>query len=132
MDAVRAEISAMEAEYERASNANDYEAVVAYYAEDAKSFPPNMPMRDGKAAILASMNSNPSDSNTLKLTVEELWAEGNVAVERGTYEDLDTEGMTTEKGRYISIFEKRDGKYICIRDIWNSQMPKTEGSPSEE
>lgn len=97
MDAVRAEISAMEAEYERASNANDYEAVVAYYAEDAKSFPPNMPMRDGKAAILASMNSNPSDSNTLKLTVEELWAEGNVAVERGTYEDLDTEGMTTEK-----------------------------------
>jgi hypothetical protein len=29
-------------------------------------------------------------------------------------------------GNFISLFEKRDGKYICIRDMANSDMPKPE------
>jgi hypothetical protein len=26
-------------------------------------------------------------------------------------------------GNFMSLFEKRDGKYICIRDMGSSDMP---------
>jgi len=35
-------------------------------------------------------------------------------------------------GIYMSIFEKRDGKYVCIRDIWNSDMPEIKADTGEE
>ncbi len=132
MDSVRAEISAMEAEYQRASAAKDIEAVLAYYAEDAQSFPPMKPALVGKEAIRAHMiaNQDTTSTNTETFTLEELWAEGNLAVERGTYESKNAAGEVVSRGRYFSVFEKRDGKYLCIRDIWNSEMPKPEATPA--
>jgi hypothetical protein len=29
-------------------------------------------------------------------------------------------------GNFMSLFEKRDGKYICIRETWALDMPKPE------
>jgi hypothetical protein len=29
-------------------------------------------------------------------------------------------------GNFMSLFEKRDGKYICIRDMGSSDMPNPE------
>jgi hypothetical protein len=48
-----------------------------------------------------------------------LWAQGNIVVETGTSTWTDSTGATLFTGKYMTLYEKRDGKYIAIRDIWN-------------
>jgi hypothetical protein len=31
-----------------------------------------------------------------------------------------------ESGNYISLFEKRNGKYVCVRDMAVSDIPRAE------
>lgn len=133
MEAVKAEIGAMEAAYQAASNAKDTEGLLAYYADDAQSFPPNKEARVGKEAMRAAMNENPSTGNgSMTLSTLDIWADGDLAVETGTYTDLDSTGAVASTGVYMSIFEKRDGKYVCVRDIWNSDMPEKKDDAGEE
>jgi len=122
---VKAEIQAMEDAYAVASNAKDADAVVAYYAEDAVNMPNNKPEVVGKAAILkriiADMAKDTTGSTDV-YKVQDIWAAGDLVVEAGNSTSTDASGVVTT-GKYISIFEKRDGKYICIRDIWNNDAP---------
>lgn len=132
MDAVNAEIGALEAAYQTASNDKDTEGLLAYYAEDAQSFPPNKEPRVGKEAMRAAMNENPNTGNgSMTLTTLDVWAEGDIAVETGAWTDLDSTGAVAASGIYMSIFEKRDGKYVCIRDIWNSDVPEKDDAGEE-
>ena len=127
MEAVNAEIAALEAAYQSASNAKDTEGVLAYYSEDAHSYPPKKATREGKEAIRSAMNENPNTGNgSMALETLDVWAAGDIAVETGTWADMDSTGTVVATGKYMSIFEKRDGKYICVRDIWNSDMPEPE------
>ncbi len=36
---------------------------------------------------------------------------------------IDASGVTVDTGKYIGVFEKRDGKWGYIRDTWNSDNP---------
>ena len=125
MDQVKAEIQALEDGYAKAQNADDADAVVAYYAVDAANMPDNKPIVSGKdnilARITAEMAADTSGSTTV-FKVLDVWAAGNLAVETGTSTSTDKAGKVST-GKYISVFEKRDGKYICVRDIWNSDAP---------
>lgn len=123
MDAVKAEISALEANFTKASNAKDVEALLAYYADDAVNMPPGEPIFVGKESIRARMErdmATDSSGNAATMQVVDVWAAGDIAVETGTYSVANTAGEIVNTGKYMSLFEKRDGKYVCIRDIWNS------------
>jgi len=134
MESVKAEITAMESAYAEASNANDADGVIVYYADDAQSMHPNMPTLVGKDAIRANLVEEMA-SDTLKITlslaVTDLWAAGDIAVETGTYTATNEAGEVVGKGKYMSVFEKRDGKYVCVRDIYNTDMPKEEAVIAE-
>jgi uncharacterized protein (TIGR02246 family) len=134
MDAVKAEITAMEDAFAAAMNAHDPDAVVAYYADDAQSMPPNKPTRVGKVAIRQAMESIKTDSSgmTEAFTVKEVWAAGDIAVEIGAYTVSNADGEAVKTGKYMSLFEKRDGKYVCIRDIFNADSDDDEGEEAEE
>jgi ketosteroid isomerase-like protein len=115
----------MENAYASAANARDAESVVNYYAEDAKSLPQNEPMLDGKSAILERLKQNyDSDTNGSEAVFEvvEVFAAGNLVIEIGKSTETDSDGKITT-GKYMSIFENRDGKLVCIRDIWNNDAP---------
>jgi ketosteroid isomerase-like protein len=135
MESVKTEITAMETAFTEASNAKDVEALMAYYADDAQSMPPNKPTLVGKDAIKADvMGEMASDSlktTTSTMAVTDVWAAGDMAVETGTWTVTDEGGEVVNKGKYMSLFEKRDGKYVCIRDIWNTDMPKKEAPIAE-
>ncbi len=122
MDAIRAEIQAMEDAYAVAANAKDAEAEVAYYADDANSLTPNKPTLVGKAAILANtkeqMAKDTTEGGSIRFEIVDLYASGDLVVEVGKSISTDADNNETT-GKYVSIFEKRDGKYICIRDIYN-------------
>jgi ketosteroid isomerase-like protein len=111
----------MEDAFAAASNARDAESVVKYYSDDAHTMPPNAPTLVGKAAILERMKKNVAedeDGATERFEILDVFAAGNYATEVGKYIRTAKDG-TEKTGKYVSIFEKRDGKYICIRDIYN-------------
>ncbi|MBK7409006.1 MAG: DUF4440 domain-containing protein [Saprospirales bacterium] len=121
LDQIRSELQVMEDAYAVAENAKDADAVMAYYAEDAVNLPNDEPPVMGKAAILARMKDKMASDTTehsIRFEVVDVFAAGDLAVEVGKSIFTDAAGKE-HMGKYISVFEKRDGKYVCIRDMWN-------------
>ena len=121
-DSVRMQIEALEANYARASNAKDVDGVAAYFASDAQSMAPDEPTRVGMDAIKAGIKREldmDTSGTTMTLKTLDVWAYGNYATETGTWTNADSTGNVTSTGKYMTLFELRDGKYVAIRDIWN-------------
>ena len=119
---IKNEIQTLEDAYATAMNNRNAEALGFYYADDAVSLPNNQAVVRGKAAILARLKDeikNDTNGFAFKFEVQEIIATGDKAIEIGKSTITDNNGNAFT-GKYISVFEKRDGKYVCIRDIWNN------------
>jgi ketosteroid isomerase-like protein len=126
MDSVKAQIMAMEEAYAVASNARNVDGVAAYYANDAESLASNEPTRVGMDAIKAGIKKDfemDTTGATISFNTTGVWAAGNYATETGTSTVKDKAGNVIRTGKYMTLFELRDGKYIAIRDIWNDDAP---------
>lgn len=125
-DSVKAQIVAMENAFAVASNAKNVDGVVVYYAADAESMANNEPTRVGmdaiKAGIVKEMAMDTS-GGTISFATTGVWAAGNYATETGTSAYKDKAGNVVRSGKYMTLFELRDGKYVAIRDIWNDDAP---------
>ena len=49
--------------------------------------------------------------------------DGVQVVEIGYYTVVDSTNTAVNTGNYMSLFEKRDGQYVCLRDMSASDMP---------
>jgi len=130
MAKVQAEIQAMEDAFAAGEKAKDADAVAAYYADDAISYTRNRQPLSGKKAIRDNIASNIAKDTTETYNVYkvvDLFAEGNSAVEIGSWTEFDASGKETENGNYMSFFQKRDGKYICVRDMSVTTSPLKSG-----
>ncbi len=119
---IRAEIVAIENAWAAAQNAKDINALMAMYADDAVSMPDGEPMLTGKAAIQKKQTADfakPSKYASIAFETMDVYAQGDVVTETGKTMYKDAAGKTTGGGKYIAVFEKRDGKYLCIREIYN-------------
>jgi uncharacterized protein (TIGR02246 family) len=128
---LKVEIQAMEDAYAAAEKAKDADGVAAYYSDDAVSYNRNMESLSGKAAIkqrIAERLAKDTTGNTNVYKVIDLFADGNMAVEIGSWSVLNPAGAEVEKGYYMSYFEKRDGKYVCVRDMNVTTKPEKEGA----
>lgn len=120
MEQLTAEIQAMEDAYAAAEKAKDADGVVVYYADDAVSFNRSEEPTKGKAAIrerIAERMAKDTTNMTNVYKVVDLYAEGDMAVETGSWSEQDSTGTEVNKGYYMSYFQKRDGKYVCVRDM---------------
>ena len=120
MDKLKTEIQAMEDAYAAGEKAKDATAVVAYYSDDAISYGRNEEPSAGKAAIqarIAKRIASDTTGNYSVYKVVDLFAEGNMVVEIGSFTSLNPAGAEVDKGHYLSYFQKRDGKYVCVRDM---------------
>ena len=116
----KTEIQAMEDAYAAAEKAKDANAVAAYYADDAISYNRNEEPTSGKAAIkdrIAKQLATDTTGNLNVYKVVDLFADGNMLVEIGSWTQVDNAGAERSKGHYMSVFQKRDGKYLCVRDM---------------
>jgi len=130
MDSVKAEIQKLEDAYAAGDKAKDADAIVAYYSDDAISYNSNEEPSVGKAAIkerIVARIAKETSGQSSAYKVVDVFAAGNGAVEVGTWTTTDSTGKEVDKGHYMSVFEKRDGKYICIRDMSVSSMPAKPG-----
>ena len=134
MDALRTELQGMENAYAKAQTAKDANGVVVYYADDAHSLPPNAPALIGKAAILADTKADMAEDDsggTTRFEVVDVFAQGNLAVEVGKSITTNADGSTST-GKYISVFEKRDGKWLCIRDIYSDDAEEDRDDDTDD
>lgn len=127
MAAVKAEIQAIENAWSAADNASDIPALLAFYSDDAVSMGSGSPMAVGKAAIQkemeASMASRPAGV-TVSYEVIDVFGDENTVTEVGKMTRKDASGKEISTGKYMAVWEKRNGKYICVRDISNNDSEK--------
>jgi ketosteroid isomerase-like protein len=120
---IRSEIVAAENAWAAAINAKDINALMAMYADDAISMPEGEPMLSGKAAIQKKQEADfakPAKYANIAFETMDVYAEGDVVTEVGKTMYKDATGKTTGTGKYFAVFEKKNGKYVCIREIYNS------------
>ena len=130
MEKVKGEIQAMEDAYAAAEKAKDADGVAAYYSDDAMSYSRNTQPLSGKAAIRENIANNIAKDTTGNYNVYkvvDLFAEGNTAVEIGSWTEFDSSGTEVENGNYVSYFQKRNGKYLCVRDMTTTTAPVKSG-----
>ena len=123
MAKIKAEIQAIENAWAAAQNTKDVNALMAMYADDAVSMPDGEPMLTGKAAIQKKQEADfakPSKFASVAFETMDVYAQGDVVTEVGKTMYKDAAGKTIGGGKYIAVFEKRDGKYLCIREIYNA------------
>jgi uncharacterized protein (TIGR02246 family) len=126
MEQVKIEIQALEDAYAEGQKAKDATAVANYYSEDAVSHSRNQEPIKGKAAIqenLALSIASDTTGNYNVYKIVDLFADGDTAVEVGSWTEFDIDGNELQNGNYMSYFEKRDGKYVCVRDMSTTTTP---------
>jgi ketosteroid isomerase-like protein len=127
IDQIKKEIQAKEDGFAEVFNSRELKNI-GYYAEDATSFSQNRPALVGKSAIVefltANLDSVPADQKISFTTIEVFVSnDGNQVVEVGYFKIVDSTNSIVNSGNYMSLFEKRDGKYVCLRDMSVSDLP---------
>ena len=118
----RSEIVAIETARAAALNAKDINALMVLYAEDAQSMPDEAPILSGKSAIQQQLEkdfANPPSYSSVAFETTDLFAQGDFATEIGKSMYKDAAGKITANGKYVAVFQKQDGRYLCVRDIYN-------------
>ncbi|MBA4409178.1 MAG: nuclear transport factor 2 family protein [Bacteroidota bacterium] len=122
---IKAEIQALENSWAAADNARNSDAVAAFYADDAVSLANNKPMVVGKAAIKKDIEANMAKrakGSTVSYDILDVFGNENTVTEVGKSTVKDEAGKVTSTGKYMAVWEKRNGKYVCIRDIYNEDV----------
>jgi len=122
---IKKEIQAKEDAFAEIYNTGELKNI-GYYADDAVTFFQNRPPLIGKEAIVDFYRSAiSSTSNRISFTSKDIFIsnDGNQVVEIGYFKVVDSTNNPVNTGSYMSLFEKRDGKYVCVRDMSASDMP---------
>ncbi len=119
---IRSEIVAIETAWAAALNAKDINALMAMYTEDAQSMQDGAPTLSGKSAIQQQQEKDfakPAMYASIAFETTDVYAQGDFATEIGKSVYKDATGKITGTGKYVAVFQKKDGKYLCVREIYN-------------
>ncbi|MFC1712923.1 YybH family protein [Candidatus Poribacteria bacterium] len=111
--------------WDDAFNAGDLARIMNLYANEIISMPPNLPAREGKAALQADFEYllGEFDSHHETSTVGVMMS-GDLAIERGRYTMTLTPkagGETiTEVGKHVMVRQKIGDEWKIVWEIWNT------------
>ena len=122
---IKKEIQAKEDEFAATYNAGILKEI-GYFADDATSFYQNRPALVGKEAIIEFLKADLSadSKNKISFKTNEVFVsnDGNFVLEVGRFIVVDSTNTGVNRGNYMSLFEKRNGKYVCVRDMSASDV----------
>jgi ketosteroid isomerase-like protein len=121
---IKKEIQAKEDSFATLYNSGELRNI-GYYADDATSFFQNRPPLVGKNAIIEFLkNDIISNSDRISFKTNEVFVsgDGNQVVEIGSFKVVDSANNPINSGHYMSLFEKRNGKYVAVRDMSASDL----------
>jgi uncharacterized protein (TIGR02246 family) len=107
-------------------NAGDADTIAALYAEDAVLMPPHAPVARGRAAIreFIAKDSAGAKSAGVKLVSgdETAGVNGDWGWNSGSYTVQDGSGKAVDSGSFLSVSHKVNGKWLYVRDTYNSDQ----------
>ena len=118
----------------KAFNAGNADAVAASYADDAVVMAPGSPPASGKAAIKQLVAKEIAGAKSGGVTLaqgklNDVGIKGDMAWHSGTYSVM--KGSTAvDTGSYMEVLQKKGGKWLIVRDIWNSSTPPAPPAPA--
>ena len=122
---IKKEIQAKEDDFASIYNTGELRKI-GYYADDATVFYQHRAPIAGKESIVKFLTAD-LDSNTNKITftTKEVFPsnDGNQVVEVGEFKVVDSANNVLNSGNYMVLFEKRDGKYVSVREMSASDIP---------
>ncbi len=118
-----------------AYNAGDAEKIVPLYAEDGVLMPPHASVASGQAAIRAFLTTDTAGAKAagVKLVLgpsPTVGVSGDMGFESGSYTVTDASGATVDSGSYLSTSRKSNGKWLYVRDMYNSDRPLPAPAPA--
>ena len=122
---IKKEIQAKEDAFAAVYNSGELKSI-GYYADDATSFFQNRPPLVGKEAIIKFLKDDVvSSSDRISFNTNEVFVsgDGNFVVEIGSFKVVDSVKAPINTGNYMTLFEKRNGKYVAVRDMSASDRP---------
>jgi ketosteroid isomerase-like protein len=130
-----AAIQAVDEVFVKAYNSGDLATVLAQYDEHAILQAPGVPVASGKAAIRTFFASDiPEAAKAGAKFVLNPGATGGVSGDlgwsSGTFLIKGKDGQILDKGKYLSVSRKVDGKWLYIRDTWNSDEAPPAAAPA--
>jgi ketosteroid isomerase-like protein len=111
-----------------AFNTGDVDTVVAFYAPDAVVMAPGNPAAAGHDAIRALITKESDGARGAGVSLhanddDKAGASGDIGWHSGSYVVKDSTGAVVDSGNYMEVQQNVDGKWLIIRDIWNSDRP---------
>jgi ketosteroid isomerase-like protein len=121
---VKKEIQAKEDAFAEVYNSGQMKSI-GYYADDATSFFQNRAPMVGKETIINFLKNDIVSGRRISFKTNEVFVsnDGNLAVEVGAFKVVDSVNTPVNTGNYMTLFEKRNGKYVALRDMSASDMP---------
>jgi ketosteroid isomerase-like protein len=122
---IRKEIQAKEDSFAQLYNSGEVREI-GYYANDATSYFQNREPLVGKEAIVNYLKSEVvSTTDRISFKTNEVFVsgDGDQVVEVGYFKVVDSLNNPINTGNYITLFEKRNGKYVAVRDMSASDKP---------
>ncbi len=130
----KAAVEAVSIAWKNAYNAGDASAVAALYAEDAVLSAPGERVVHGKASISEYFVGKVAEFGASGLMVADapmgdVVASCDLAWQWKTYEVTDQAGVVVDTGKLVTLFQRKDGKWMIVGDTWNSDIAPA-ASPS--
>ena len=122
---IKKEIQARENQFADIYNGGELKKI-GYYADDAITYYQNMAPLTSRQERLEFLEVDlATNTNKITFTTNEVFPskDGVQVLEIGYYTVVDSLNTVLSSGNYMSLFEKRDGQYVCLRDMSASDMP---------
>lgn len=121
---VKKEIAELNKQFEDGVKNADTVSMGNLYADDAKWMNPNAPAVTNKTAMISEFSKIINAGvGSAKLNTTDVWGDENYVTEEGTYLLFAKDGSQIDKGKYLVLWKRVDGKLKFFRDMFSSDLP---------
>lgn len=119
--------------FERAFNADDLDACLALFDEDAQILPERGPIVSGRDGIQQYLQDQMTPVVSFNTEADMTMVRSDIAIEQGQYRVRDVRrGSDIEEGKYIHVWRNRGGAWKLYRIMYNTDVaPPTEVSVAQ-
>ena len=119
---IRTAIEAASKGFAEALSKGQAAKIADMYAEGARVMPPNGPMVQERQRIQEFWQGLINTGAKLSLSTSDVEAQGNVAIEVGTWELIFPDNKR-DAGKFVVVWRRHKKDWKLAVDIWNSNMP---------
>jgi ketosteroid isomerase-like protein len=119
----RSFVESINAKFSQQLAAGDSAALAAHYWPDAELLLDNSEPVKGKDIINAWGGAIRMGMKEINLSTTGIKGDSLFIIETGNYQMKDAKGSSLDKGKYVVVWEQRNGEWKLYRDIGSTSMP---------